>query len=102
MQRELSEEVQLSSAYQEFRDGLIYDPSNDVGKVHLGVVHRFVLEQPHVQSNEADLSEGGFVSVDELLEDFDTSGDVEPVGDQSTVLSYVAESFQDSSSTQPS
>ncbi len=71
MQRELSEEVQLSSAYQEFRDGLIYDPSNDVGKVHLGVVHRFVLEQPHVQSNEADLSEGGFVSVDELLEDFE-------------------------------
>lgn len=71
MQRELSEEVRLSSAYQEFRDGLIYDPSNDVGKVHLGVVHRFVLEQPHVQSNEDDLFEGGFVSVDELLEDFE-------------------------------
>ncbi len=71
MQRELSEEVQLNSAYQEFRDGLIYDPSNEVGKVHLGVVHRFVLEQPDVQSNEEDLSEGGFVSVDELMEDLD-------------------------------
>jgi predicted NUDIX family phosphoesterase len=46
MQRELSEEVRLESAYSESRDGLIYDPSNDVGKVHLGVVHRFVLERP--------------------------------------------------------
>lgn len=67
MQRELSEEVQLNSAYQEFRDGLIYDPSNDVGKVHLGVVHRFVLEEPNVASNEADLAEGGFVAIEELF-----------------------------------
>ena len=71
MQRELAEEVQLDSQYQEFRDGLIYDPSNDVGKVHLGVVHRFVLQRPHVQSNEADLCDGGFVSVEELLNDFE-------------------------------
>jgi predicted NUDIX family phosphoesterase len=71
MQRELSEEVQLNSSYQEFRDGLIYDPSNDVGKVHLGVVHRFVLEQPNVTSNEADLADGGFVNVGELFEEFE-------------------------------
>lgn len=75
MQRELAEEVQLESAYEEFRDGLIYDPSNDVGKVHLGVVHRFVLQQPDVKSNEADLADGGFVSVDQLrdqIEDLET------------------------------
>ena len=71
MQRELSEEVQLKSDYQEFRDGLIYDPSNEVGRVHLGVVHRFVLERPEVESKEADLSEGGFVSVRELLDDLE-------------------------------
>lgn len=71
MQRELSEEVRLESAYSESRDGLIYDPSNDVGKVHLGVVHRFVLERPEVESNEADLAEGGFVSVAELREQMD-------------------------------
>lgn len=71
MHRELSEEVQLDSAYEEFRDGLIYDPSNDVGKVHLGVVHRFVLRDPHVRSNEPELAEGGFVSLEELLADFD-------------------------------
>jgi predicted NUDIX family phosphoesterase len=71
MHRELTEEVQLESGYQEYRDGLIYDPSNDVGKVHLGVVHRFVLERPEVKSNEAELAEGGFVSVEELREQMD-------------------------------
>ncbi len=67
MRRELDEEIQIGSTYQESQLGLIYDPSNDVGKVHVGVVHRFVLEKPEVQSNEADLADGGFVAVDELL-----------------------------------
>ena len=71
MQRELSEEVRLESSYREHRDGLIYDPTTDVGKVHLGVVHRFVLESPAVTSNEADLADGGFVSVDELRQQMD-------------------------------
>ena len=71
MHRELTEEVQLESGYQEYCDGLIYDPSNDVGKVHLGVVHRFVLERPKVHSNETELAEGGFVSLDELRAEMD-------------------------------
>lgn len=71
MQREIEEEVILGSGYQEFRDGLIYDPSNEVGQVHLGVVHRFILEGPDVSSNEPDLAEGGFVSVCQLIEEMD-------------------------------
>ncbi len=67
MQRELAEEVIIQSKYTESREGLIYDASNEVGKVHLGVVHRFILETPHVRSNEADLAEGGFVGIQELL-----------------------------------
>ena len=66
MQRELAEEIQLDAQYSETREGLIYDPSNEVGQVHLGVVHRFVLDSPSVASNEADLAEGGFVSIAEL------------------------------------
>ncbi|QDT12590.1 phosphoesterase [Planctomycetes bacterium K23_9] len=69
MHRELDEEIKLDSGYTETREGLIYDPSNEVGKVHLGVVHRFVLESPHVESNESDLAEGGFVSVADLKRD---------------------------------
>ncbi len=71
MHRELAEEVQLGSNYSETTEGLLYDPSNDVGKVHLGVVHRFVLEGPDVKSNEADLAEGGFVSLAELMQELD-------------------------------
>lgn len=71
MERELAEEVQLGSSYQDARVGLIYDPSNEVGQVHLGVVHRFILDQPQVTSNEADLAEGGFVSVKQLREERD-------------------------------
>lgn len=71
MQRELEEEVRLGSPYRETREGLIYDPSNEVGKVHLGVVHRFVLQSPDVSSNEADLAEGGFVRVDSLRSELD-------------------------------
>ncbi len=72
MQRELAEEIKLESEYAETREGLIYDPSNEVGRVHLGVVHRFVLEKPNVQSNEADLAEGGFVSVADLKKGLDS------------------------------
>ncbi len=71
MQRELAEEVQLESEYSESRVGLIYDPSNEVGQVHLGVVHRFVLNKPLVKSNETDLAEGGFVSVSQLRDEID-------------------------------
>ncbi|WP_182867281.1 phosphoesterase [Stieleria mannarensis] len=71
MQRELDEEIRLEARYTETREGLIYDPSNEVGQVHLGVVHRFVLDAPNVTSNEADLAEGGFVSIDQLRTEHD-------------------------------
>ena len=71
MHRELAEEVNLGTDYRESCVGLIYDPSNDVGKVHLGVVHRFQLESPTVTSNEADLADGGFVQLDRLREERD-------------------------------
>ena len=71
MQREIAEEIELEAQYTETREGLIYDPSNEVGQVHLGVVHRFVLDSPRVASNEADLADGGFVSVAQLREQHD-------------------------------
>ena len=71
MQRELDEEVQLETDYEQSCVGLIYDPSNEVGQVHLGVVHRFELAQPHVASNEADLADGGFISVKQLQAEMD-------------------------------
>lgn len=66
MQRELDEEVQIASIYRQECVGLIYDPSTEVGRVHLGIVHRFQLEQPHVEPNEHDISDAGFVSLNAL------------------------------------
>lgn len=71
MRRELSEEVTIRTEFREARVGLIYDASSEVGLVHLGVVHRFELTRPDVVSNEDDVSETSFVSIDELRKDRD-------------------------------
>ena len=69
MLRELREEVVLDSAFTEECVGMINDDETDVGKVHLGIVHRFELEETSLQSNESDLIESGFVPVTEMLRD---------------------------------
>ena len=71
MRRELEEEVVLEADYTETCVGLINDDLTEVGKVHLGVVHRFDLKEPKLRSNEPDLIECGFVPVSELLQNLD-------------------------------
>ncbi|MDR2170930.1 MAG: phosphoesterase [Planctomycetaceae bacterium] len=68
MLRELREEVVIGSRYKESCVGLINDDETEVGLVHLGIVHLFELEQPLVKSNEVDLIESGFISVEEMLQ----------------------------------
>jgi predicted NUDIX family phosphoesterase len=65
--RELHEEVVLESSYVESCVGLINDDQNEVGKVHLGIVHRFELEAPCVTPKEPDLIESGFYDIKTLL-----------------------------------
>ncbi len=71
MQRELDEEVTISTTYQANVVGLINDDETDVGKVHLGVVHIFDVAEPNVASNEPNLIEVGFVPIEELRQDLD-------------------------------
>lgn len=71
MKRELEEEVVISTEYTERCVGLINDDETEVGKVHLGIVHRIDVETPDVKSNEPDLIESGFVPVDKMLENLD-------------------------------
>ncbi|MEZ6089368.1 MAG: phosphoesterase [Pirellulaceae bacterium] len=63
MLRELTEEVEMETAYEEELVGLIYDPSNAVGQVHVGIVHRFRLAQPNVRNRESELIDSGFVDI---------------------------------------
>ena len=71
MQRELDEEVKINTAYSSHLAGLINDDTNEVGKVHLGVVHVFDCESPDIQPNEDDICEAGFRPVEEILADID-------------------------------
>lgn len=75
MQREIAEEVVLDVGFRETCVGLLNDDTNEVGKVHLGVVHIFELEAPKVLPREASMIEAGFADVNELvgrIDEFET------------------------------
>jgi predicted NUDIX family phosphoesterase len=67
MRRELDEEVAVASPGRSRRVGLINDDSTPVGRVHLGVVHLFELEQPNVTAREEGLAEAGFFPLSRVL-----------------------------------
>jgi len=67
MRRELDEEVAVASPGRSGRVGLINDDSTPVGRVHLGIVHLFDLEQPRVTAREEGLAEAGFLPLSSVL-----------------------------------
>jgi len=68
VEREIDEELNIVGDYHDEIIGLINDDSNDVGKVHLGVVHLFTLSGAEVTSNEDKITELEFLSLEELEE----------------------------------
>ena len=66
VRREIAEEVEIGSPYRERIVALINDDSNDVGRVHLGVVHLWDLAAPAVRPREAEIAEAGFAPIAEL------------------------------------
>jgi predicted NUDIX family phosphoesterase len=75
MAREIDEEVEVTSPGQVRRVGLINDDTTPVGRVHLGVVHLFELEQPRVVPREDGLADATFVpcsTVWTMQEEFET------------------------------
>jgi predicted NUDIX family phosphoesterase len=72
MERELEEEIVIDTEFTQSLVGLINDDENEVGKVHLGIVHLFVVQKPQISANEADISDAGFLPVSEIMADLDT------------------------------
>lgn len=72
MERELDEEVSIETGYREQLIGLLNDDSNDVGKVHLGVVHVFDLDKPQVLPREESMIDAGFAPLSQLVEEIDS------------------------------
>ena len=66
VEREVNEEIRIGSGFQDNIVALLNDDTTEVGRVHLGVVHVFRLEQPNVEKREAMITNLGFLGADEL------------------------------------
>ncbi len=64
--RELNEEIGIKENYNERIVALLNDDSNDVGKVHFGIVHVLQLDSDKIEVKEKSINETKFVSIDEL------------------------------------
>lgn len=66
VKREVAEEVFVNTNYKDTVIGLINDDSNEVGKVHLGVIHLWNLDEPKVTNREDEICQIRFMSIYEL------------------------------------
>ena len=72
LERELCEEVDFPAPVTKRVAGLLNDDSNEVGRVHFGVVHVFELAEPSVKPREKSINEPGFVDTQYLHDELDT------------------------------
>lgn len=70
--REIAEEVNVDTVYTNKIVALLNDDTNEVGKVHLGVVHFWKLEAPKVERKEQMITQLEFMSAEELNKIKDT------------------------------
>ncbi len=68
VRREIAEELKIGTKYRNRVVALLNDDSNEVGQVHMGVVHVFELDEPKVEKNEAMITNLAFLSPEELAE----------------------------------
>ncbi len=66
VEREVREELRVGTAFTDQIVALLNDDSNEVGRVHLGVIHVFRLASAEVVKREAMITELAFLSPDEL------------------------------------
>jgi len=66
VQREVAEEVSIETKYKDRVVALLNDDSNEVGQVHLGIVHLWALDEPKVNRKGQMITQMGFMSIPEL------------------------------------
>jgi len=66
VQREVAEEVSIETKYKDKVVALLNDDNNEVGQVHLGIVHLWTLDEPKVNRKEQMITQMGFMSIPEL------------------------------------
>jgi predicted NUDIX family phosphoesterase len=68
VEREVNEEITISTTFEDRIVALLNDDTTEVGQVHLGIVHVFKLAEPKVEKREAMITNLAFLSKDELIE----------------------------------
>ena len=68
VEREVNEEIDIQTTFEDRIVALLNDDTTEVGKVHLGIVHVFQLAEPKVQKREAMITNLSFLTRDELIE----------------------------------
>lgn len=72
VKREVAEEVIVGASYTDQVVALLNDDSNEVGSVHLGIVHLWNLDAPDVSKREQMITQMTFMNTAELQEVKDT------------------------------
>jgi predicted NUDIX family phosphoesterase len=67
VEREVSEEIKINTAFEDRIVALLNDDTTEVGRVHLGIVHLFKLREPKVEKREAMITNLAFLGQEELL-----------------------------------
>lgn len=71
VEREVNEEIDIRTTFEDRIVALLNDDTTEVGKVHLGIVHVFQLAEPKVQKREAMITNLSFLTRDELIQQRD-------------------------------
>ncbi|MBN2529935.1 MAG: hypothetical protein JXR76_26330 [Deltaproteobacteria bacterium] len=66
VKREIDEEVIVESEFDPKIVALLNDDSNEVGKVHFGIIHVCELQGRHVKKREQQITESGFIKIADL------------------------------------
>ena len=72
VKREVEEEVSVETGHTDSIVALLNDESNEVGSVHLGIVHYWDLDTPEVEKREQMITQMSFMTIEELEQVRDT------------------------------
>ncbi len=72
VEREVAEEVNIETEHSDRIAALLNDDSNEVGQVHLGIVHHWALDEPNVNKKEQMITQMSFMTQSELEDVRDT------------------------------
>ncbi len=72
VEREVAEEVIVETTHTDSIVALLNDDSNEVGSVHLGIVHYWNLDTPKIDKKEQMITQMAFMTLEELQQVRDT------------------------------